>query len=139
MSDSARGSALEVPKTRVLLAFLVLVLFGGGVGVAIRFTVAELPPFWGAAIRFAPAALIFWVIAVVRRTPLPGRAALPGLALYGLLVFGLNFALGYWALQTTEAGLAQILLALTPLFTFFLAYFQGLDCLAAWRMQVWSN
>jgi drug/metabolite transporter (DMT)-like permease len=126
------ATAPSLPDRRVLLAYAILILFGGGVAVAIRFTVAELAPFWGAALRFAPAALIFWAVAIIRKSPLPRGDAVPGLILYGLLAFGLNFALGYWAMQTVEAGLAQILLALTPLFTFFLAYLHGLEAFR-WR------
>ena len=122
----------SLPQPKVLAAYVLAILFAGATGVGIRFSVAELPPFWGAILRFAPAALIFWLIALLRRTRLPGRDAMSHLLVYGLLQFGVNFALGYWAMQTVEAGLAQILTALTPLFTFFLAYFQGLESFR-WR------
>ena len=49
------------------LAFVVVVILGGSNAVAIRFSNLELPPFWGAGIRFAAAALVFWAIVLVRR------------------------------------------------------------------------
>ncbi|MCA1554697.1 MAG: hypothetical protein LC737_09995, partial [Chloroflexi bacterium] len=55
------------PDALTLAAFALIILLGGSNAVAVRFTVAELPPFWGAALRFAPAALIFWAILLVRR------------------------------------------------------------------------
>jgi len=38
----------------VLFSFLLATLLGGANAVAVRFTVAEPPPFWGAALRFSP-------------------------------------------------------------------------------------
>jgi len=61
------------------------------------------------------------------RIPLPrGRAAV-GSVLYGILGFGITFGLAYWGLVDVGAGLAQIILALVPLFTFLLAVAQGLE------------
>jgi drug/metabolite transporter (DMT)-like permease len=97
------------------------VLLGGTNAVAVRFTVAELPPFWGATLRFAAAALIFWVLALWQREPLPRGRALRGVILYGVLNFGANYALLYWGIRDVGAGLTQVILSLAPLFTFLLA------------------
>ena len=43
----------------VIVAYGLMVILVGANAVAVRFSVAELPPFWGAALRFAAAALIF--------------------------------------------------------------------------------
>ena len=48
-------------------AFFVGVIFGGLNAIGIRFVVAELPPFWGATLRFAPAALLLFGLAFILR------------------------------------------------------------------------
>lgn len=112
-----------------LIAFVLFVLFAGSNAVAIRFSNLELPPFWGAAARFAAAALIFWAIALVRRMALPRGQALIGSLLYGVGGVGVTFALAYWALVRVQAGMASIFLALVPLPTVFLAAAHGLEAL----------
>ena len=108
-------------------AFLLIVLLAGGSGVAIRFSNHELAPLWGATLRFAIATVVLMVALIALRIPLPrGRAAV-GSALYGILGFGITFGLAYWGLVDVGAGLAQIILALVPLFTFLLAVAQGLE------------
>ena len=108
-------------------AFLLIVLLAGGSGVAIRFSNHELAPLWGATLRFAIATVVLLVALIALRIPLPrGRAAV-GSALYGILGFGITFGLAYWGLVDVGAGLAQIILALVPLFTFLLAVAQGLE------------
>lgn len=123
-SDNSRGA---LPGTPVLLAFLVAIFFGGSNAVAVRFTVAELDPFWGAAIRFAAAALIFNVIIFIRRVSLPRGRTLAGVVIYGILNFGLSFALIYFAIREVTAGFTMIILALTPLLTFLLAVIHRLE------------
>jgi drug/metabolite transporter (DMT)-like permease len=120
------------PDYLTLLAYGLSILFAGANAVAVRFTVAELPPFWGATIRFALAALIFWVFAFTRKTPIPQGQALVGIFLYGLLNFGASYALLYWGLQNIPAGVTQVLIALAPLMTFFFAFFHGLESFR-WR------
>jgi len=115
-----------------ILAYLLTVIFAGAHAVAVRFTVAELPPFWGATLRFAAAALIFWVLALARKIPLPTGSARLGILLYGFLSFGASYAFLYWGLQSIPAGLTQVILALVPLMTFFSAFFHGLEPLR-WR------
>jgi drug/metabolite transporter (DMT)-like permease len=115
-----------------LIAFVLLVLVGGSNAVAVRFSNLELPPFWGAAIRFAAAALIFWIIVLVRRIALPKGRALIGALLYGLLAVGAAYAFLYWGLVRVQAGLTMVVLAFVPLMTLFLALAHGLETLR-WR------
>lgn len=46
--------------------------------VAVRFSNQELPPFWGAGLRFAAAALVLSAAAALGRFPLPRGRALAG-------------------------------------------------------------
>ena len=116
----------------MLYAFLLAVGLGGGNAIAIRFTVAELPPFWGAALRFGGAAVLLWVVAAFRKSPLPPVRLLPDLAVFGFLNFGAAWAFIYWGLRSVEPGMAQVMMALTPLLTFFFAILQGQEAFQ-WR------
>jgi len=124
-SDAGRGAAASDPVT--LAAFFATALLGGGNAVAIRLGNLELAPFWGAALRFLPAALILLIVVAVMRLELPrGRAAV-GVALYGLFSFGLGFGFAYLALREVTAGTGQVGLALAPLLTTVLAAVQGVE------------
>jgi len=112
---------------RALVAFLAIVLLAGGNGVAVRYSNQELPPMWGATLRFAVSTAILLVLLLALRIALPRGRALVGALLYGLIGFGATFALAYWALVDVGAGLAQIILALVPLLTFGFAVVQGLE------------
>lgn len=112
------------PDRVTLLAFLGLVLFGGGNAIAVKATVAELAPFWGAALRFILAGLLLTAIVVVARRPLPRGRSLTGAALYGVVGMAASFAFVYPALRDTPAGTAMVLLSLMPLMTFGLAIAQ---------------
>jgi drug/metabolite transporter (DMT)-like permease len=91
----------------------------------VRLSDRELAPFWGATIRFGLAAAILLAVVVVARLTLPRGRALLGSVLYGLFAFAGAFGLIYWGLVETPAGLGQIILALVPLLTLFLAIVQG--------------
>lgn len=108
-------------------AFVLIVILGGSNAVAIRFSNAELPPFWGAAIRFIPAALFYWIVVFARRIRLPRGPALIGVLLFGILNFGASYAFFYWGMLKIQAGLAQVVIALVPLMTFFFAWIHGLE------------
>lgn len=86
-----------------------------------RFSNLELPPFWGAAARFASAAAVFWAILLVGRVALPKGRALAGAVLYGVLAIGVSYALLYWALLELEASVAVVFLSLGPLLTMLFA------------------
>jgi drug/metabolite transporter (DMT)-like permease len=108
-----------------LVAFLATSVLAGGNAVGIRFSNRELAPLWGAGLRFSLATLVLWAIVAARRFPLPRGRALVGAILFGLINFGLNYALAYYALVRLHAGLAQTLLALVPLATLMLAVIEG--------------
>ncbi|CAN5796032.1 EamA family transporter [soil metagenome] len=102
-------------------AFLAIVLVGGLNGVGVRLSNAELDPFWGAALRFGLASLLMLGLVAIRRVPLPRGRALLGSVLYGLIGFAAAYALAYYALVETPAGLAMVILGLVPLLTLLLA------------------
>jgi drug/metabolite transporter (DMT)-like permease len=101
------------------------VLIGGSNFVAVRFSNAELPPYWGAAIRFLPASALFFAAMALWRIPIPRGASLRGAAVYGSLNFGAGYAFGYYGLVDTPAGTAAVLLATVPLFTLALVALHG--------------
>jgi drug/metabolite transporter (DMT)-like permease len=120
-------STSALPDRRTLAAFGLFILLGGGASVAIRITYAELPPFWSAAARFFIAGLVFWLIMLIRKIPIPRGRALLGAALFGTLTVGVAFTLIAWGLVETPASLYQILMALVPLLTIFFAFLHGLE------------
>ena len=120
MPDPAIANAAR-PDRLTLAAFAALIILGGANSVAIRFSNVELPPFAGAAARFAAAALVMFVAMLYLRLGFPRGRALVGVVIFGLLNFGLSYALVYWGLLEVQAGLAQVVLAIIPLMTFFLA------------------
>ena len=127
-SEAPGGSADgSLPGANVLLAFVLTVLFAGTNAVAVRFTVAELAPFWGATIRFAAAAAIFGAIVLLQRLPLPRGKVLGGVLIYGILNFGLSYALLYFAIREVTAGFTMIVLSLGPLLTFLFAVLHHLE------------
>ena len=108
-----------------IAAFVFLVLIGGSNAVAVRFSNLELPPFWGATIRFIAAALIFWVIVGVRRIDVPKGRALLGVSVFGLMGIGINYALLYFALVEITAGFTMVVGAFVPLLTLMFALAHG--------------
>lgn len=112
------------PDRLTLLAFLGLVLFGGGNAIAVKATVAELAPFWSAAFRFILAGLLLTAIVIVARRPVPRGRSLTGAALYGVVGMASSFAFIYPALREAPAGTAMVLLSLMPLMTFGLTIAQ---------------
>ena len=115
------------PDRTTLAAYAVMTAIAGSNFVAVRFSNEELPPFWGATLRFAIACALFFAVMRWRRATLPRGRALAGVAVYGALGFGAFYALMYWALVSVPAGLASVLVALVPLLTFFFAIAHGLE------------
>jgi len=109
------------PERLTLIAFIISTILGGNNAIAVRFSNVELPPFFGAGLRFAAASLILFLIVLIMRLPLPNGRSLIGALIFGALQFGFSYALIYWSLLEVPAGLFQVILALVPLLTFLLA------------------
>lgn len=120
-------STIETPDRLTTAAFAVAVLVGGSNFVAVRFSNTELPPFWGAGLRFSLAGILFVAAAAALRLAWPRGRTLLLTAVYGLFTFTLSYALMYWALVRVTAGMAAVVLALVPLITPMLASLQRLE------------
>lgn len=114
-------ATVKVSNALPQLAFILVVVLLGVNFVAVRFSNAELSPFWGAALRFAIASFILLMIVLFRRFPLPQGLGLVGASLYGVLVFGGTYAFIYWALLHVPSGTASVTFATIPLITLFIA------------------
>lgn len=120
------------PDRLTLVAFATAVIFLGVNFVAVKFSNQELPPFWGASLRFIIASILLFSIVRLRKIPLPKGAALTGSALFGLFSFAINFGLLYWALTKVSAGMASVMFATIPLITLLMASLIGLERLT-WK------
>ena len=114
-----------------IAAFAAVVVIAGLNFVAVRFSNRELPPFEGAALRFAAAALLFAAYAWARHLAYPRGRALAGALLFGVLGFFAAYALVYWGLVSAPAAMAAVSLALVPLATALLAVAHRLERLRA--------
>jgi drug/metabolite transporter (DMT)-like permease len=110
---------------RTYAAFACAVVIGGANFIAVSVSNAELPPLYGAMLRFALGALCFLLIALVARVPWARGRAAAGAALYGLLGFGAAYAFLYYGLLGLSAGTAAVFIAAVPLFTLALAVLLG--------------
>jgi drug/metabolite transporter (DMT)-like permease len=117
-------SAASRPDRATVLAFAGVVLCGGLNAIAVKQTVAELAPEWGAAVRFLTAGFIFTGLTLARTGPFPRGRALGGAILYGAIGFAAAFGLVYPALREVQAGTAAVVIALSPLATYGLAVAQ---------------
>jgi drug/metabolite transporter (DMT)-like permease len=115
-----------------LAAFVVAVIVLGVNFVAVRFSNQELPPFWGAGLRFTIASLLLFVVVRLRKLPLPHGAALTGAALFGVFSFAISYAFLYWGLTRVSSGLASVLFATIPLATQLIASLIGQERLT-WK------
>jgi len=125
-------NAATRPDGRTLLAFSIVVVLLGVNFVAIRFSNAELRPFWGSAVRFAAASAILFALAAARRVPLPRGAALQSAVLYGALGFGVAYALVYWGILAVPSGVTSVVFASIPLTTFVMTLALRME---AYRVQ----
>lgn len=115
------------PDRATLVAWLLTIVIGGGNAVGVRLTVLELDPFWGAAVRFAAAGLIFLAAMLIMRPSIGSRGSVVGALLYGVVSFAASYAFLYWGFKETPAGTGQVLIAIVPLATFVLAIAHGLE------------
>ena len=100
-----------------LAALVAITVIWGSTWAAIRLGLEGMPPFAGAAIRFAVAAVLLLGVAFWRRIPL-GRSRRERVLwlLNGLLTFVCTYGIVYWVEQSVPSGLTAVLFATFPLF-----------------------
>jgi drug/metabolite transporter (DMT)-like permease len=125
-----REERVITSEQRTHAAFAGAVLIGGANFVAVSFSNMELPPLFGAALRFGAAGVVFVVIARLAGVPPARGRAAGGAALYGLLGFGAAYALLYYALVGLSAGTVAVVMASMPLFTLGIAAALGQERLS---------
>jgi drug/metabolite transporter (DMT)-like permease len=118
---------MEAPSRSTIPAFVALVVLIGANLVAIRIGNRELAPLWHAGFRFLLAAVLFWLIALVRGAPRPTGLAAIGAGVYGLLSIAAFFGFVYAGLEEASVGVATTTLALGPLITLAIAAAIGLE------------
>src|SRR5215831_4462279 len=105
------------------LVWLVLCCIWGSTWLFIKLGLADLPPLTFAGIRFLLAAIVLLTIIRLRGLSLPReREDWILLAVTGVLSFGLNYGLIFWAEQHISSGLAALLQATTPAFGLLIAH-----------------
>jgi drug/metabolite transporter (DMT)-like permease len=114
LDRSAPAIALTPLTTAMWLA---VVVFGSANAVAVRLGTFDLPPYWGAAVRFGLAAGIFLAMAIGTRRAFPRGRTMRNAVTYGALMFGATYALLYRGLVDAPAGVGQVVMAFAPLVT----------------------
>lgn len=109
------------------MAFAFVILFFGANWIGMRFSNRELPPLWGATLRFIAAALVVHGIVLARRIEYPRGRVLTGAVVFGTLAFGINFTLAYPGLVYVPAGMGSVFYATVPLSTLLMASALGLE------------
>ncbi|HSG42447.1 MAG TPA: EamA family transporter [Anaerolineales bacterium] len=115
------------PDSLTMAGFTALVFLVSANVIGVKFSNQELPPFWGAGTRFACATVLFYGVVLFQRLKFPRGRELVGAIFFGILQFGLGFALAYWALLEIPASLASVILATVPLFTLIFAVIVRLE------------
>ena len=104
---------------RVALALGTLYLVWGSTYLAIRWVVAELPPFASGSLRFTAAGLFFLLLGLLRGqrdgARWPTRLQLRNSVLLGVAFLGVSNGLVGLAERQISSGLTALMLALTPL------------------------
>lgn len=121
----------KAPDGKTLAAFLGATCIGGANYNAVSLSNLELPPLFGAALRFAVAAALFLLLLRMQRIPLARGRDAAGAAIYGLLGIGVTYALFYYALTELSVGVASVVGATAPLFTLGIAIAAGQERLTA--------
>jgi len=98
------------------LIWILLATIWGSTWLFIKIGLADLPPFWFAAVRFVVASLPLSLWLLLRRRPLRySRADWRLMVTTGLIVFAFNYTLVFWGEVQISAGLAALLYTTFPI------------------------
>ncbi len=112
-------------KTKIYIAYALLSIIWGTTWLALKVSLNEgMAPSYAVGIRFFFSGIIFWLIMFFRREKVPlNKRAISLYLQFGLLNFGISYALTYWATQFLYSNLASILWASFPIITSLMAHF----------------
>ena len=109
---------------KALVVWLTLSCIWGSTWSFIKVGLRDLPPITFAATRFLIAAVILWLLVILRRAAIPRtRRDWMILAWTGLIAFTVNYGLIFWGEQYITSGLAAVLQATIPAFGLIIAHF----------------
>jgi drug/metabolite transporter (DMT)-like permease len=116
------SSAVTIPKlrffdVRTVLAFFAIYVIWGTTFLAIRVTVAEIPPLLAAGLRFFIAGCAVFAYMRARGHAGPTAAQWRNLLVMGLLMFVAEYGPLFWAEKYVPSGIASVLQATVPIFT----------------------
>lgn len=127
MSDAActatPTSTFTDPRWMVPISLLSMYVIWGSTYLGIRYALASYPPFLLAAIRFAIAGLLLFIVLRIRDVALPTARQWRNAAIVGTLLLAGGNGLVCFAEQTVGSGIAAVAVASMPLFA---AVFAGL-------------
>jgi len=124
-------------KTRIWTALLAVYIVWGSTYLAIRYVVAELPPFLSAGVRFLISGSILIIWQRLQGNPAPSRREWRAAAIIGLfLLLGGNGLLA-WAEQIIPSGIASLFIGATPLYMALLDSLRPGGVRLSW--QTWAG
>lgn len=108
---------------RIAVAWITLCVVWSSTWLAIKVGLRNLPPISFVALRFAIAIAVLIAVSIGRVRLLPiRRSDYAVLAFTGVLMFGVNYTLLFWAELHVSSGLAAVLQATIPIFGMFFAH-----------------
>ena len=133
-SPGPETGSTEIRGPAQYAAFAGMCLIWGTTFLVIRIGNEAIAPLWGATLRQILGAVLNLTVALIVRARFPKGGALGGIAAFGFLNLGVNFALLYWAETTVPSGIAAIIYATMPLSTGLFSTWMGLHRLERTKM-----
>lgn len=115
VTGSASGSGPAAPRWPAVLAASVTVVLWASAFVSIRSAGSAYSPGALALGRLLAGALVLGLVCLVRREGLPPRAAWPGIAVSGVLWFGVYMVVLNWGEREVDAGTAAMVVNTGPI------------------------
>jgi drug/metabolite transporter (DMT)-like permease len=129
-----RAGSLRVADPKVLLAFAAIYFLWGATFLAIRVAVQEIPPFFGAGVRFLIAGGVLYVFMRLRGESAPSAPEWRAIAVIALCMFVATYGALFWAEQFVPSGVTSVIETTLPIITIVLEVFVFRLQRFEWRM-----
>lgn len=122
------ATVVTVSRSRVVVVWWVACLLWSAGWLFIKVGLRDLPPLTFAATRLAVAGLVLAVIVAARHEWRALRGAdIPAIAVSGVLLLGVNYALTFWGAQYLPSAITSVLQATSPVFGFLIGTATGAE------------